>query len=968
MVKLHTKWRPYAALFAILAAVFVAAGIGGSSAKADSQITVCASGCDYTTISDAVGAASSGDTIDVTGDYALSSTVNVSQPITIQGESGATITADGLSSAFSVTAGATIEGFSFSASDGTTNNGFISLLPGANGSTITDNHFTGGYSLGDSEVTRGLVVSPGVTGLTITDNQFEGIRQPAYLDNGDTGTISGNYAAGTKGWVVGAQSSLSFSGNTWGSGSDRNAVDIAIITNASSSDSYSDILALSQANNDAVVDNQYEHTMTSVYVDASASGGGNGYWNSPFQAVQDGVNAVVATGTVNVAAGTYAGQVKINKDLNLQGAGSSSTTLQAAASMASFTINGSAHSPVVAVDGAKVAIGGLTIDGDGQGNSNNRFNGIGGSNADLTIDDVSVVHVRNNPLDGVQGGVGIYDYNVDGTSRTVKIVNSTITDYQKGGVVLSGSGLTADVENVTVTGAGQTSVTAQNGIQVSYGASGTVKDNTVSGNYCTLANSNDNCTADPAGSDPNADGATGILLYQAGSVTVSGNTVNNNQFGIWSVGSTSLTISDNQVSSSGSTSSGVAVWNQDQWSSSATATSGTITGNTLSGMGYGLLVRDYNGSNAPTMTAHNNQVTGNTVPASSNTSFDATNNWWGSASGPGTIAHVTTEPFCVNSTCTTPPPASNGGGGNTNTGGNSGGGGGGTPPTSTTGTTTTGTSTTTVTPTSVAVTQTGTNQPATTPVIQPSQTGTASVTVASTTGGTNASPPVVVNTTWPSGTFTVPVTVSVTPQPGLSAPTAGNPNPPAVAGGLAVGNTVIQIVATNSSNQKVTTLAKPLQVHIASAPGNYVPAFSENGTTWTTIPRIFVLPLAAGQSDGYYVNTDGSIDVYTRHLTYFGLLKDVQAPTKVTLQVRASGNKLRLLLKGAKDNVHVDHYVVLLNGRTVKSTKHGYLVLPARVGRLQVITYDAAGNHSQASSPVTVVRTHSKKHPFAVKG
>ena len=61
-----------------------------------------------------------------------------------------------------------------------------------------------------------------------------------------------------------------------------------------------------------------------------------------------------------------------------------------------------------------------------------------------------------------------------------------------------------------------------------------------------------------------------------------------------------------------------------------------------------------------------------------------------------------------------------------------------------------------------------------------------------------------------------------------------------------------------------------------------------------TIPRLSSPSLPEGQADGYFVNADGSVDIYTRHATLFGLLRDTQAPSKATLTARAAGKKLRL--------------------------------------------------------------------------
>ena len=234
----------------------------------------------------------------------------------------------------------------------------------------------------------------------------------------------------------------------------------------------------------------------------------------------------------------------------------------------------------------------------------------------------------------------------------------------------------------------------------------------------------------------------------------------------------------------------------------------------------------------------------------------------------------------------------------------------------------------------------------------PDSSGTVDASVQSPAGTT-----VTVTTTWDPGTFTVPVTVTVTPQVAAPVPGGTTPPPPTpVAGGFTIGSTTVQLTVTDASGAKVTSFQAPIVIHIsASQPGD-VPAYSQDGTSWITIPQLSGPNLPAGQPDGYFVNADGSVDIYTRHATLFGLLKDTQAPTAPTLKAQVSGDKLYLLLKGAKDNVRVAGYQVLFNGHQLKTTMHGYLVLPARAGRFQVTATDTAGNKSKPSAAVKVVR------------
>jgi hypothetical protein len=216
---------------------------------------------------------------------------------------------------------------------------------------------------------------------------------------------------------------------------------------------------------------------------------------------------------------------------------------------------------------------------------------------------------------------------------------------------------------------------------------------------------------------------------------------------------------------------------------------------------------------------------------------------------------------------------------------------------------------------------------------------------------------------WSPGAFTQPVTVQVTPQPEATAP-AGNGAPAAptpVAGGFSVGATVVQVNVTTDSGQAVTQFAAPLVLHVSAFAPGQVPAYSHDGKTWTTIPRLDSPVLPAGQPDGYFVNADGSIDIYTSHATLFGLLVDTQAPSKPTVQARLTGLKLRLTVH-AKDNLKLASYQVRLNGKLVKRTMHAYVALPARAGAYQVVAVDAAGNESKASATVRLARAAGKLH------
>ena len=356
--------------------------------------------------------------------------------------------------------------------------------------------------------------------------------------------------------------------------------------------------------------------------------------------IQNGVDLAADGGTVNVGPGNYPGQVLINnKNITLQ-ATAPGAVIQAVASMPDCYTNNSNpldiihYKPVICVKKAtNVIIKGLTVDGRAQGDTNNRLEGIYYFNAGGTVQGNTIEHIRDSTFSGTQAGVGMYAYNLDGTPRTLNVFGNNIFDYQKNGMALSGNGLTVNVQNNTVTGAGATPLTAQNGIQVSYGASGTISGNTVSGNFWTGTYGGSN---DPI-SDPNADSAAGILIYQPGSTTVQvfNNNVLGNQFGIAAFDTPDFNIHNNTIQGIPHTGfgypAGIVLSNSE----------GTIQNNTITINDYGVLVFDTPAAKPP-VGIHNNSITANTLYGVwSNKLTDATYNWWGDATGPLDSSGVT---------------------------------------------------------------------------------------------------------------------------------------------------------------------------------------------------------------------------------------------------------------------------------------------------------------------------------------
>ncbi len=153
--------------------------------------------------------------------------------------------------------------------------------------------------------------------------------------------------------------------------------------------------------------------------------------------------------------------------------------------------------------GARATISGLTIAGvmpTNGGCANNEFGllVIAGGTAAIDNDHVQDIRDSNPTLYGCQFGNGIqvgreYWPTVDFSNTLVEnfvghttITNTTVSGYQKTGIVVDGPGSTANIGRDTVNGSNrdtQISPTiAQNGIQVSRGAFAQVHNNLVIGN------------------------------------------------------------------------------------------------------------------------------------------------------------------------------------------------------------------------------------------------------------------------------------------------------------------------------------------------------------------------------------------------------------------------------------------------------------------------------------------------------
>jgi hypothetical protein len=253
-------------------------------------------------------------------------------------------------------------------------------------------------------------------------------------------------------------------------------------------------------------------------------------YSSVQAAIESGPNA-----KISVCPGTYAEELTITGPVKLTDAsGAGTATIALPAEPAPSTTSCDKLSGLEQIDAVSicttgtVSITGLDIDAVvplktcAMG-----FNGIfvaGGGTLKATD---MVVDGAGSSLSGYKGcqhGIAV----AVGLKTPAEVGHAMLKDvdvfgYEKNGPTARGVGSTLAVTGSTITGEGATPYIAQNGIEVAYGAQGSVKSSTISGNECNVAS----CGA-------SGEQASGALFYGAASgSSVTGSTITENDLGAY---------------------------------------------------------------------------------------------------------------------------------------------------------------------------------------------------------------------------------------------------------------------------------------------------------------------------------------------------------------------------------------------------------------------------------------------------
>jgi len=205
--------------------------------------------------------------------------------------------------------------------------------------------------------------------------------------------------------------------------------------------------------------------------------------NAAFTSIQAAVNAANPGDVIRVCPGTYVEQVVVDKSVRLQ---ADNGAIVMPSNMNANTTSAGSGKPLAVVvlvkDATDVNIEGFIVDG-----TNNGITGCAPTLIGILFQDASGT-VKHNAvrhmslaasLNGCQSGDGIDVISSPDQSSRVTIEDNSVHDYQKNGITGNELGTSVAIQENSVTGIGPTTGAAQNGIQVGFGAQGSVQENSV---------------------------------------------------------------------------------------------------------------------------------------------------------------------------------------------------------------------------------------------------------------------------------------------------------------------------------------------------------------------------------------------------------------------------------------------------------------------------------------------------------
>lgn len=209
------------------------------------------------------------------------------------------------------------------------------------------------------------------------------------------------------------------------------------------------------------------------------------------------------------------------------------------------------------------------------------------------------------------------------------------------------------------------------------------------------------------------------------------------------------------------------------------------------------------------------------------------------------------------------------------------------------------------------------------------------------TGGKPA--PAAAVASWSPGTFAQPVTVRLQLPAQLTVPRAN----------FGAGS-FVQLQIHDAAGNPVTQFEGVLALDFPRPAKAFLPLYSEDGTRWRTIPALSNPELAAGQPDGYYTHSDGSITIFTRHATVWALAQRPATVGRVRATPLANGS-VRLAWRASVAGLGIQSYRIFRNGRavaTVRTTRTTVGLHGLHAASFQVRATDRGGHPGPLSPAV----------------
>lgn len=392
-----------------------------------------------------------------------------------------------------------------------------------------------------------------------------------------------------------------------------------------------------------------------------------------YPTIQDAINAssLLQKDTIDIYPGTYTEQIIVNKCVLIKGH-AAGVTIKAPTSLAPSSVPGitSAASVIEVRSQATAEISDLTVAGPitTTGCGQERYGIYVNEGADLTLTNVTVDSMlsgsANGPFFGCQEVSAIRAGSAAGNQvGTLHATGLTVSNFQKTGIIASGPGSAVDLQSSNIAGVGNQPTIAQNGVQVSGGATSSVTGTSFSG----LACDNPACSftnyysygiivydgsGNFSGNTFTTSDAALYVLSPGGSSTIDGNTINATRYSGIDLDEGTHTVTNNLINGDGTMPvTGIGILS---YTGASGNTSATLHGNSIVGTlatqpapptpplpTAGIWINDFETGDSfvPNASISFNRLANNPGAGirndSSGSTVTAENNWWGCNAGPG---------------------------------------------------------------------------------------------------------------------------------------------------------------------------------------------------------------------------------------------------------------------------------------------------------------------------------------------